>query len=62
LVFRNGSRWRGAVLTQTDENGKTVIEKETHQEGGSGSSETHIKTETNPETGTTHSTTTTEHE
>jgi hypothetical protein len=47
---------------EVDENGKTVTEKEIHQEGISGSSETHTKTETNPATGTTHSTTTTKHE
>jgi hypothetical protein len=50
------------IHKEVDENGKAVTEKETHQEGVSGSSETHTKTETNPDTGATTRTTTTKHE
>jgi hypothetical protein len=43
--------------------GKEVTRKDIYREGVEGTSETHTKTKTNPETGTTtHSTTTTPHE
>jgi hypothetical protein len=50
------------IHKETDENGKTVTEKEIHQEGISGSTETHTQTKADPETGTTTSTTTTRHD
>ena len=59
----NGDHREVTIHKDVDESGKTVTEKETHREGISGSSETHTKTKTNPEMGTTtRSTTTTEHE
>lgn len=58
----SGDHRKVTTHKKVDENGKTVREKDIHQEGIAGSSETHTKTETNPETGTTHSTTTTRHE
>jgi len=41
------------IHKETDKKGKTVIEKDTHQEGIAGSSETHTKTETDRDGGTT---------
>ena len=38
---------------EADENGNTVTEKDIHHEGVSGSTETHTKTKSNPESGTT---------
>jgi hypothetical protein len=51
------------VHKEVDKKGNTVIEKDIHHEGVAGSSETHTKTETDRDGGTTtHSETTTKHE
>lgn len=41
------------IHKEVDKNGNTVIEKDTHREGIAGSTESHTKTETDPDGGTT---------
>jgi hypothetical protein len=48
-----GDHREKTIHKEVDRKGNTVIEKETHQEGLSGSSETHTKTETDRDGGTT---------
>jgi hypothetical protein len=46
-------RRTGALTGGIDEKGNSVTEKDIHKEGVSGSTETHTKTETDPDGGTT---------
>ena len=58
----SGDHREMTIHKEVDEKGNTVTEKDIHREGIAGSTETHTKTETDPEGGTTRSKTTTKQE
>jgi hypothetical protein len=48
-----GDHHEVTIHKEVDEKGNSVIEKDIHREGIAGSTETHTKTETDPDGGTT---------
>jgi len=49
----SGDHREVTIHKEVDEKGNTVTEKDIHREGIAGSTETHMKTETDPDGGTT---------